>query len=76
MSGGMSAQPGGSAPHPLWIGPPPTHSNQPPPAELEQMLHIARKFDVAKRDARNRAMPRAATAPGWIFPWVGDVGSG
>jgi len=45
--------------HQIWVGPPPTHSNQPPPQELEQMLHIARKFDVAGRDARNRALGRA-----------------
>jgi hypothetical protein len=44
---------------PMWIGPPPTHSNQPPPQELDQMLSIARKFDVAGRDARNRALGRA-----------------
>ncbi len=44
---------------PLWIGPPPTLSNQPPPQELEQMLHIAAKFDVAGRDERNRALGRA-----------------
>jgi hypothetical protein len=43
----------------LWIGPPPTHSNAPPPDELEQMTTIARKFDVAERDARNRALGRA-----------------
>jgi len=43
----------------LWIGPPPTHSNAPPPDELEQMTAIARKFDVAGRDARNRALGRA-----------------
>jgi hypothetical protein len=43
----------------LWIGPPPTLSNRPPPQELEQALHIARKFDVAGRDARNRALGRA-----------------
>ena len=43
----------------LRIGPPPTLSNQPPPQELEQMLHIARKFDVAGRDDRNRALGRA-----------------
>ncbi|WP_347269005.1 DUF3883 domain-containing protein [Paracoccus sp. (in: a-proteobacteria)] len=43
----------------IWIGPPPTLSNQPPPQELEQMLHIARKFDVAGRDERNRALGRA-----------------
>lgn len=43
----------------LWIGPPPTLSNQPPPKELEQTLHIARKFDVAGRDERNRTLGRA-----------------
>ncbi len=43
----------------LWIGPPPTHSNAPPPAELDQMIAIARKYDVAERDARNRALGRA-----------------
>ncbi len=43
----------------LWLAPPPTLSNQPPPQELEQMLRIARKFDVAGRDARNRALGRA-----------------
>jgi len=43
----------------IWIGPPPTLSNQPPPQELEQMLHVARKFDVAGRDERNRALGRA-----------------
>ena len=44
---------------PIWIGPPPTLSNVPPPQELEQMQHIARKFDVAGRDERNRALGRA-----------------
>ena len=43
----------------LWPTPPPTLSNQPPPAELDQMLRVARKFDVAGRDARNRALGRA-----------------
>ncbi|BBK43436.1 hypothetical protein STVA_34560 [Allostella vacuolata] len=46
----------------LWIGPPPTHSNRPPPAELEEMTAIARKYDVAERDARNRALGRAGEA--------------
>lgn len=46
-------------PAPLWIGPPPTAGNGPPPVELEQMLFVARKFDVAGRDARNRALGRA-----------------
>jgi hypothetical protein len=43
----------------LWIGPPPTHSNRPPPDELEQMTEIARRCGVAERDARNRALGRA-----------------
>ncbi|MFW8634485.1 DUF3883 domain-containing protein [Cribrihabitans pelagius] len=43
----------------IWIGPPPALSNQPPPQELEQMQHVARKFDVAGRDERNRALGRA-----------------
>jgi hypothetical protein len=43
----------------LWIGPPPTHSNAPPPGELEQMTAIARKYDVGERDARNRALGQA-----------------
>lgn len=44
---------------PLWIGPAPTMSNEPPPKELEQLLHVARKFDVAGRDERNRTLGRA-----------------
>lgn len=43
----------------LWIGPPPTLTNTPPPDELEQMQAIARRFDVAERDARSRALGRA-----------------
>lgn len=40
----------------LFIGPAPTLQNIPPPEELEQMLAVARKFDVAGRDDRNRAL--------------------
>ncbi len=43
----------------IWTGPPPTQSNQPPPAELDAMLGVAQKFDVAQRDAQNRALGRA-----------------
>jgi hypothetical protein len=43
----------------LWVGPPPTFSNAPPPAELEQTLAVARRYDVAERDARNRILGRA-----------------
>ncbi len=45
-----------------WVGPPPTHSNAPPPEDLERMTAIARKYDVAERDARNRALGRAGEA--------------
>jgi hypothetical protein len=40
----------------LWIGPPPTYSNTPPPVDLEKTMGIAHKFDPAARDARNRAL--------------------
>jgi len=43
----------------LWIDLPPTMRNAPPPEELDQMLGIARKFDVAERDERNRILGRA-----------------
>ncbi|MBL4927115.1 DUF3883 domain-containing protein [Fuscibacter oryzae] len=43
----------------LYVGPAPTLSNQPPPPELDQMLRLARKYDVAARDERNRALGRA-----------------
>ncbi|TNE60472.1 MAG: DUF3883 domain-containing protein [Alphaproteobacteria bacterium] len=43
----------------LFIGAAPTLSNQPTPENIEQMRRIARKFDPAGRDARNRALGRA-----------------
>ncbi|MBC2834499.1 DUF3883 domain-containing protein [Paragemmobacter straminiformis] len=43
----------------LFVGPSPTLANRPPPRDLEKMLKVARKFDVAGRDARNRALGRA-----------------
>ncbi len=43
----------------LPIGPPPTLSNEPPPDELQKMLEIAHKFDVAKKEERNRILGRA-----------------
>lgn len=49
----------GEAAQQLWLGPPPTLRNEPPPPDLELMLHIARKFDVAGRDERNRKLGRA-----------------
>lgn len=44
---------------PLWFGPPPTKRNEPPPVDPDFMAAIARKFDVAERDARNRALGEA-----------------
>ncbi|WP_116599993.1 DUF3883 domain-containing protein [Primorskyibacter marinus] len=41
---------------PLFIGVAPTLRNAPPPEELEQMQRIARRFDAAGRDERNRAL--------------------
>lgn len=43
----------------LFVGPPPTVSNRPPPKDLVHMLAVARKFDAAGRDERNRALGRA-----------------
>ena len=50
---GLAERPG------LFIGPSPTLSNRPPPKELERLQQTARKFDVAGRDERNRALGRA-----------------
>lgn len=43
----------------LWIGPPPTRSNAPPPIELDRLNGVALRFDAAGRDARNRALGKA-----------------
>lgn len=43
----------------LWIGPPPAQRNEPPPIDPEFMAAIGRKYDVAERDARNRALGKA-----------------
>jgi hypothetical protein len=48
----------------LWIGPPPTRSNAPPPPELERLTGIADKFDIAGREARNRALGKAGEERG------------
>lgn len=45
--------------HQLWIGPPPTHRNEPAPLDPEFMAAIGRKYDVAARDERNRALGMA-----------------
>ncbi|KAB6718041.1 MULTISPECIES: DUF3883 domain-containing protein [Roseobacteraceae] len=43
----------------LYVGTAPTLRNTPPPEELEQMQRVARRFDVAGRDERNRALGHA-----------------
>jgi hypothetical protein len=43
-------------PDALYVGVAPTLRNAPPPDELEQMQAVARRFDVAGRDERNRAL--------------------
>jgi hypothetical protein len=42
----------------LWIGPPPTMSNAPEPAELDQTMANAKRYNVGARDERNRALGR------------------
>ena len=43
----------------IYLGVPPTLRNQPPPEEAAQLDAVARRFDVAGRDERNRALGRA-----------------
>lgn len=43
----------------LWIGPPPTHQNEPPLIDPTIMAAIGKKYDVAERDARNRRLGKA-----------------
>jgi hypothetical protein len=43
----------------LWIGPAPTFSNEPPPVDPRFAAAVARKYDVAERDARNRSLGKA-----------------
>lgn len=46
----------------IFMEPPPTLKNAPPPKELEQTLAIARRFNVTERDERNRALGEAGEA--------------
>ncbi|MEO0467689.1 MAG: DUF3883 domain-containing protein [Pseudomonadota bacterium] len=43
----------------LWVGPPPAQRNEPPPIDPQLMAAVARKYDVAERDERNRALGTA-----------------
>lgn len=46
----------------LNIGPVPTERNEPAPIDTKFMAAIGRKYDVAARDARNRALGKAGEA--------------
>lgn len=46
-------------PPPIAYGPIPTQRNEPPPVDPAFIAAIGRKYDVAARDARNRALGRA-----------------
>lgn len=43
----------------IFVGVAPTLRNTPPPEELEKMQAVARRFDIAGRDERNRALGHA-----------------
>lgn len=43
----------------LWIGPAPTFANESSPLDPVFMAAVARKYDVAERDARNRSLGKA-----------------
>lgn len=57
VQGGQSFKDGSDAV--LWIGPAPTFSNEPAPVDLKFAAAVAKKYDVAQRDARNRALGKA-----------------
>lgn len=59
---GPSIAAGAKEPHSLWVGPPPTLSNQPDPTELRHAMAIARRYAVAERDERNRSLGRSGEA--------------
>ena len=50
----------------LWIGPPPSQRNEPPPVDPEFMAAIGRKYDVAERDVTPR-FPPAGIRAGRLF---------
>lgn len=53
LSGTSLAQPDW---RPLFFGPAPAQQNEPPPLEPERIAEIGRRYDVAGRDARNKAL--------------------
>lgn len=43
----------------LWFGPPPSQRNEPPPLDSVVIADLGRRYDVAERDAHNRALGAA-----------------
>lgn len=43
----------------IQFGPPPTMRNAPPAEDVKRLLGVARKYDAAEREARNRRLGRA-----------------
>ena len=58
-SGNLGVAPGLADDRTLWIGEPPSRRNALPPGELDKIMAVARRFDVAEQDERNRALGRA-----------------
>lgn len=59
LSAGEKPNAGLADPAALFVGTAPTLRNEPPPEALQKMLGVARKFDAAERDERNRKLGRA-----------------
>jgi hypothetical protein len=58
-SGNLGIAPGLAGGGVLWIAEPPSRRNAPPPGELDRIMALSRRFDVAEQDERNRALGRA-----------------
>lgn len=43
----------------LWFGPPPSQLNEPPPIDPKMIADLGHRYDIAARDARNRALGKA-----------------
>lgn len=54
----------------LWLGPPPTLQNAPPPVDPKCLSAIGRKVDVAARDARNRKLGMAGEERALRHEWA------
>lgn len=49
----------------LWFEPPPSQRNEPPPLDPAVIADLGRRYDVAERDARNRALGSAGEELVW-----------